>query len=189
MTAKQPILTGKRIVLRPPLPSDKADRQVYGRDPEYRRMVGGDPYTAPPLTIAEIDAWYERTGADPLSWIIAVEGRCIGGARLHSLDEENRRARYVIGIFDPASWGCGYGTEATRLVLDYAFTQMKLHRVDLRVLSFNPRAIRCYEKCGFVQEGIEREGALIGGEWQTDIIMSILEQEYHANLSSNTAKL
>ncbi|MGI2328480.1 GNAT family N-acetyltransferase [Planococcus sp. YIM B11945] len=50
--------------------------------------------------------------------------------------------------------------------------------MDLRVLEFNQRAIKCYEKCGFVQEGVEREGALIEGKYETDIFMSILDREY-----------
>ena len=72
------------------------------------------------------------------------------------------------------------GTEASRLVLAYAFEVLLLHRVELRVLAFNERAIACYERCGFRREGVEREGAWIGGEWQSDVIMSILEQEYRA---------
>ncbi|RPJ99073.1 GNAT family N-acetyltransferase [Priestia endophytica] len=67
------------------------------------------------------------------------------------------------------------GTEITQLVLDYAFKELRLHRVDLRVLQYNKRAIRCYEKCGFIQEGIEREGAL-----------SILDREYHIIKNSLT---
>jgi RimJ/RimL family protein N-acetyltransferase len=47
------------------------------------------------------------------------------------------------------------------------------------VLEYNHRAIACYEKCGFVKEGIEREGAFIEEAFQTDLIMSILEQEYY----------
>jgi RimJ/RimL family protein N-acetyltransferase len=46
------------------------------------------------------------------------------------------------------------------------------------VLSFNVRALRCYEKCGFVREGIGRESALVGGAWVDDVMMSILEREY-----------
>jgi len=125
-------------------------------------MVGGNPATMPPLIQEEVEMWYRQVAGDPLHWIIALEERCIGTARLHNLDRQNRRARYAIGIFDPACWGQGYGTEATRLVLRYAFEELKLHRVDLRVLEFNHRAIACYEKCGFVREGIEREGSRIG---------------------------
>jgi RimJ/RimL family protein N-acetyltransferase len=50
--------------------------------------------------------------------------------------------------------------------------------VDLKVLEYNQRAIACYEKCGFVKEGIEREGALIEGKYESDVMMSILEREY-----------
>src|SRR5690242_15717755 len=107
-----PILQGSRLVLRPPVKSDRHDRLAYGRDVEFRRLVGGDPTTLPPLTLEEVEQWYRQVAADPLHWIIALAERCIGTARLHGLDRENRRARYAIGIFDPACWGQGYGTEA-----------------------------------------------------------------------------
>lgn len=107
-------------------------------------------------------------------------GLCIGGIRLHSIAETDRRARLAIGIFDRRFWSHGYGTEAIRLLLAYAFSTMGLHRVDLRVLAYNTRAIRAYEKCGFIREGIERESALVDGVWHDDIIMSVLEHEFHA---------
>jgi ribosomal-protein-alanine N-acetyltransferase len=173
-----PALNGKRLRLRPAQESDKADRLSYGRNAEFRKMVGGDPRTCPPLTAEEVDRWYERLWSEPLHWAIEAEGRCIGIACLHQFDQENQHARYMIGIFAPDCWGKGYGTEVTRIVLRYAFDDLRLHRVDLRVLDFNHRAIACYKKCGFVQEGIEREGSLIGGEWHSDILMSILEPEY-----------
>ena len=143
-------------------------------------MVGGDARTLAPLTLEEVERWYIDTEEALYAWMLEFQGRCIGRARLHSLDEVNRRARYAIGICDPAAWGIGLGTEATRLVLAFAFDTLHLHRVDLRVLEFNHRAIACYLKRGFVQEGVEREGAWIGGEWQTDVMMSILENEYRA---------
>ena len=141
-------------------------------------MVGGDPRTCPPLTGEEIGRWYVQIYGDALHWVIEVEARCVGTARLHSLDEHNRRARHAIGIFDPALWSKDYGSEATQLVLEYAFAGLKLHRVDLCALSLNKRAIVCCEQCGFVQEGVEREGAYIRGEWQSDVRMSILVQEW-----------
>ena len=141
-------------------------------------MYGGDYRKVAPLTSAVVERWYEQLCADPLQWAIEADGWCIGTAQLHHLDEQNRRARYAIGIFNAAYWGQGIGTEATRLVLQYAFDDLHLHRVDLRVLTYNHRAIKCYEKCAFVREGIERESALVAGEWHGDLIMGILEQEY-----------
>ena len=174
----KPVLEGARARLRSPQETDKHDRLVWGRDAEFRRMVGGDPRTLPPLTAEQVDAWYRQVAQEPYHWIIEAEGRCIGTARLHAVDRENRRAKYAVGIFAPELRGRGLGTEVTRLVLAYAFDVLALHRVELRVLAFNRRAIACYEKCGFVQEGIEREGAWIGGQWESDVLMSILEQEY-----------
>ncbi len=173
-----PLLQGRAVILRGPRETDKQDRLAAGRDAEFRRMVGGDPRTLPPLTAANVEAWYHQVTQEPCHWIIEAEGRCIGTARLHALDRENRRAKYAVGIFAPEIWGRGLGTEVTLLALAYAFEVLLLHRVELCVLDFNARAIACYEKCGFVREGVEREGAWIGGQWQSDVIMSILEHEY-----------
>ena len=65
----------------------------------------------------------------------------------------------------------------TRLVLAYAFDS-GLHRVGLRVLATNERAVRCYTSCGFKLEGRERESARIDGVWQDDLIMGILAREF-----------
>ena len=178
LIAERPTLRGQRVLLRSPIPEDKADRLRCGRNKDFRRMVGGDTRTNPPFTAADADHWYSQTAEDPLRWVIEFEGHAIGGVQLHSLNETDQRARFAIGIFDAACWQQGLGTEATRLLLAHAFDGLFLHRVDLRVLDFNHRAIACYEKCGFVREGVEREGALIAGKWQSDVLMSILEQEY-----------
>ncbi len=92
--------------------------------------------------------------------------------------QHNLRNNYATAIFDPNDWGHGYGSETTQAVLDYAFNELALHHVDLRVLASNKRAIACYKKCGFVQEGVERETVLISGGWDSDVLMSILEHEY-----------
>jgi RimJ/RimL family protein N-acetyltransferase len=179
-----PTLYGQRLTLRASIAADALDRLAAGRDPEYVRMCGGDPSALAPLTPEEASAWYEHQRDEPYAWSVVSGNHCIGSARLHHLDGENRRARYAIGIFDAASRGLGYGTETTRLMLRYAFEQLALHRVDLRVLAYNAPAIACYTACGFVREGLEREGALIAGAWQSDVWMSILEQEYWAIVPS-----
>jgi ribosomal-protein-alanine N-acetyltransferase len=97
-----------------------------------------------------------------------------------TVNQLDNRARYAVGLFDPTVWSKGLGTEITQLVLRYSFEELELHRVDLRVLQYNKRAIKCYEKCGFIQEGIEREGALIEGKYETDVFMSILDREFHS---------
>ncbi|HZS07630.1 MAG TPA: GNAT family N-acetyltransferase [Blastocatellia bacterium] len=123
-----PTLCGERVRLRPPVERDKEDRLADGRDPEFRRMVGGDPADCSPLTMPEVERWYEQLCRAPLHWVIEAEGRSIGVARLLAPDRTNRRARYAVGIFSPEFRGRGYGTEATRLVLRCAFEGLGFHR-------------------------------------------------------------
>lgn len=80
-----------------------------------------------------------------------------------TIAEKDNRVRYAIGLFNPDVWEKVSGTEVTNLVLYYAFELLHLYRVDLRVIASTERAVNCYKKCGFVQGGIEREGALIDG--------------------------
>jgi RimJ/RimL family protein N-acetyltransferase len=126
------------------------------------------------------ERWYRDVVGDPLAWIIETDGVCAGVVRLHSVVERDKRARLAIGLLHPDLLGRGTGTIAIRILLRHAFDTLQLHRVDLRVLSFNVRALRCYEKCGFVREGVERESAFFDGAWVDDVVMSILEHEYRA---------
>ena len=179
LPSEPPILRGVRVLLRSIRPQDQQDRLAYGRDPEFHRLVGGAPERAShPLTEADVQRWYAQLRSEPLYWVVEAEGRMIGTARLHALDTHHRRARYAVGLFSPEHRGRGYGEETTRTVLSYAFGALRLHRVELRVLEFNTRAIQMYERCGFVREGREREGVLLGGVWHSDVLMSILEHEF-----------
>lgn len=171
-------LSGPRVHLRPPRPKDKTARLLTGNHPEFLKMLGhldGDGAT---LTEEQAQGWYARIESNPFGWIVEVDGRCLGAAHLHGLDRHNRRARYAVALFDPATWNQGVGTEVTRLVLWFAFESLHLHRVDLRVLEYNHGAIRAYEKAGFHREGLERETVLVGETWYGDVIMGMLEDEF-----------
>ncbi|MBI6874450.1 GNAT family N-acetyltransferase [Clostridium aciditolerans] len=102
----------------------------------------------------------------------------IGINSLINIDYKNRNAECIIDIGDKNFWGKGYGTEALRLLLDYTFLELNLHRVSLRVFSFNDRAIKLYEKIGFKKEGESRESIFREGKWHHIIHMGILQSEY-----------
>ncbi len=84
------------------------------------------------------------------------------------------------GIFlgDKTSWGKGFGEEAMRLLLDYAFLVLNLHSVNLGVFAFNTRARKCYARIGFKETGRRREIRRIAGRYHDAILMDILENEY-----------
>ena len=102
----------------------------------------------------------------------------LGKSGLIGFDLRDRRASVAIGIEDRAQLGKGLGTEAIGIVLEYAFNVLKLHRLSVRVVEYNTRAIRAYQKCGFVVEGREREAAFVDGIWHDDVMMGILDREY-----------
>lgn len=181
-----PTIYGKTIILRQPVEQDKHDWLACGRSKEIVRLYGGDTRTMKPFTLEDAEAFYQDMITRKYCWAVEYEGRCIASCRI-TVDERDRRARYATGIFDSTLWGKGIGTEMTQLVVRFAFETLKLHRVDLRVLSYNHRAIRCYEKCGFIIEGSEREGAYIEDKFETDHIMSILEQEYREREKESTS--
>jgi len=178
-----PTINGEKIILRKTIESDIEDRQVFGRPDEFMYMCGGNRQTNTGfLDREELQNWYLKNlqlTDDKVAWIIEYKGKCIGSARLHNISKADNNATYAIGIWDVSSFSKGIGTEATKLVLEYAFNTLKLHRVDLKVLEYNKRGIRCYEKCGFKKDGVLRENAFIEGEYHSDWVMSILENEFH----------
>jgi RimJ/RimL family protein N-acetyltransferase len=150
------------------------------------RPVSAERVRADLAGFAEQDQARERRFViAALAWpdgrpIESPRGRYVGHIRLSVFSWEDGDARLAIGIYDRRFWSAGYGGEAMRLLLRYAFDDLGLHRVDLLVIEYNARAIRAYEKVGFVREGVLRESALVDGVRYGDILMSILAQEYRA---------
>jgi len=107
----------------------------------------------------------------------------VGEVVLNEIDWHNRTANFRIALFAEKYFGQGYGSQATDLILQYGFTQLDLHRIELEVYDFNPRAIHVYEKAGFVREGVKRDVLLWDGVYQSAIVMSILKPEYEQRSS------
>jgi RimJ/RimL family protein N-acetyltransferase len=172
-----PVLRGERVTLRRPRSEDFEARVKLGNDAEIFRMYGGSRNNMRPMTEEAARRWVQRLLDLDYAWIIEV-GTLIGQIRLDQVDLTDRRASLAIGIENRARLGVGLGTEAITLVVDYAFNVLKLHRLSVRVLDYNARAIRAYEKSGFVVEGREREAAFVDGVWHDDMMMGLLDREY-----------
>ena len=108
------------------------------------------------------------------------DGRHIGNTGLHRASSENRTADLGIMIGDKDCWGQGYGTDAVRTLLRFGFEEMNLNRVALTVYDFNERAIASYRKCGFVEEGRQRQAMYKRGRYIDVLLMSVLRSEWEA---------
>jgi len=102
----------------------------------------------------------------------------VGSCQLRNLNFVHRIGELQIRIGSVEQRGHGYGTQAVNLVLQHAFKDLNLQRVYLHVFATNARAIRVYEKAGFVREGLLRRGAYIDGNYVDVVVMGILKEEY-----------
>ncbi len=177
------LFTGKLIRLTAQTADDAEAFARWSANIEYHRLVDDDP--ARPLPIQHFAKQFEgspgsnHSGYDFMIRTIA-ENTLIGFVVLHSIKWSNRAATVSIGIGESAYWGQGYGTEAMQLALAFAFRELNLYRVGLSVLGYNTRAIRSYEKVGFVHEGGARSAVERDGRRYDHLTMGILRDEWLA---------
>ena len=174
-----PTLIGPRLTLRAPRDADAAARFALGRDPDVLRGFGRRAADLPPLDAAACDAWLAEQRA-ARAWMIEVGGRLAGTVRLHTHVPEDARAQVAIGMLSSRFMGKGFGCEALGLVFDHAFGPMGLHRIGLRVLATNARALRGYLSLGSVEEGRERQSARTADGWEDDIVMGLLASDWRS---------
>lgn len=134
-----------------------------------------------PMSMAEEEKWFEeyrKAGKSKIFAIFSKDGTHIGNIGLHNTDQVNRRATLGIMIGQKDLWGKGHGSDAIRTALRYAFKDLGLHKVSLKVFRNNTRAVSSYEKCGFKKEGVEREQVFKDGKFHDLLVMSILDREF-----------
>lgn len=182
-----PTLVGANVILRPVKQEDEQARKQLGWHTEIQRGFGKTSETRP-MTDEEAHEWYEirQRELDPTSmrrsWIIEAQGTLVGVVFLTVLNETDRKAHYAISMYSPQYMGQGYGTETTKLILAHAFNTMGLHRIQVVVYDFNTASIAMNYKCGFTEEGRQRESCWLNNQWHDDIMMSILSSEFNTHL-------
>jgi RimJ/RimL family protein N-acetyltransferase len=174
-------ILGRLVVLRRHRADNLRAFTRWYADPEVARLTR---YQQAPLSSDEIQRFfYTRImGSDFLAMAIHLRDtdRLIGTCAFSQLDGDNGSTLFHITIGERDAWGHGYGSDATELMLAHAFTRLALHRVALTVFEFNERAIRAYQKCGFVVEGRARQAIFRDGRFWDEIHMSILLEEWEA---------
>lgn len=172
------ILKGQKVVLRPIRMSDAPRFVKWFNDPEVNRFMN---YRG--LTLAferkHIRNRLKVRVSDNLHFCIDTkEGIHIGACSLEGISKVHKRASFGIIIGDKKYWDRGLGSEAARIIIDYGFKKLKLHRITLDVYAYNPRAIKVYKRLGFKAEGIKREHAFWRGKFYDAYEMGLLDREW-----------
>jgi len=102
----------------------------------------------------------------------------IGNCGIHGINWHNRDAEMGMIIGEKKFWSKGYGTEAAKLLVDYAFLQLNLHRVSAGAYSFNIRSIKMQKRAGFIEEGCIRRAVYKNGQYHDKILLGILQEEW-----------
>jgi len=177
------MLKGEKVLLRPVKRSDISHFLKWFNDPEVIQHL--NMYL--PMTEMAEEKWIEdlvtrgRAGTDAHFVIEAIDGdgnTPIGTIGLHGISPKDHGALLGIAIGEKDYWNKGYGTEATRLILDYGFRQLNLHRIWSASFAFNERGIKLHKRVGFREEGRQREAMFKNGEFHDVVEFGILRDEW-----------
>ncbi|MDN5341669.1 GNAT family N-acetyltransferase [Oceanotoga sp. DSM 15011] len=174
------MLKGDKVILRAYNKDDVKNALKSINDFEVKQYL--DPSIPFPLKYEDELKWYERLNPKgDGTYSMAIEnletGEYMGGIGVNSVDWKNSVAS--IGLFLAKEfWNKGYGTDSLNVLLNFIFNEMNINKVKLNVYDFNKRGIRCYEKVGFVKEGVLREEIYRNGKYNDEIIMGILKSEF-----------
>ncbi len=171
------VIRGEGVVLRATEPGDAESIARWFNDPEVRRYMGA---RFPGSLVDQRRRLESRSDPEKRLGLCidTLDGRTIGICSLHRDDAEGHNAGLGIMIGEKDCWSKGYGTDATLTLCCFGFRQMDLHRIRLDVYTFNERAIRSYEKCGFRRDAVQRDAYYKHGEYLDVLIMAILADEF-----------
>ncbi len=173
-----PMLRGEHVWLRW---LEKADVSTPLDDQELAHYAGFKS----PIGGEASEAWFEKLrpqlGQSVFQFAVCPLGSSdeIGSCGLRSVDRTDGNAELSIFMLR-GSWGRGLGTDAVNTLLDFAFGELRLERIYLHVFDYNPRAMRSYEKSGFVREAVLRRARFHRGAHHDVVLMAILRSEWEA---------
>lgn len=174
------LLKGKLVRLAAPREDDTKLLAQWSADTEYQRLMEVHPVR--PHLASYFQQHMEREPNlrfYPFGIRELATDAFIGDILLMGVNHTHGDCFVGIGIGDRAYWGKGYGTDAMNVILRFAFHELNLRRVTLYALAGNVRAVRSYEKCGFVREGLLRGGEHRGV--RDDVVaMGVLRDEWLA---------
>ena len=172
------MLKGKNLTLRTLEKNDLERARAWVNDQQIARLMLRSRH----VSVMDQRQWFEDLKKDKSKIIFAIktvkEKKHIGNMGLYEIDESHKKAKLWILLGDKAFWGKGLGKEAVSLLLEYAFLHLNLKKVWLEVDKENIRAVHCYEKAGFIKEGLLRSDVFIAEKRRDVLRMAVLASEF-----------
>lgn len=167
------MIIGERIILREIEEGDLNSIVKWRNDPDILRWL----FSYSPLNETKQRRWYEKYMADDTQQTFIIEVKeekiPIGTVGLTNIDYKNQRGELTIIIGEKNYRGRGLGGECLNLLVKFAFNEMNLRKIKTLVFSDNEKAIKLYEKCGFVEEGVLKGEIFKDGMYKDVLIMGI----------------
>ncbi|MDZ7263862.1 MAG: GNAT family N-acetyltransferase [candidate division KSB1 bacterium] len=177
---KNPFLIGNKIYLRLISIEDAAFLSQGENDPAVREAL----FLAFPSSASQAEEKIRQYSNSREAIVLTIvekdTDRLVGQTAFFRLDYVSRAAVFYLAILAPSFWSLGYGSEATQLMVDYAFATLNLNRIQLHVCAENTPAIKIYQRVGFVQEGILRQAMFRNGNYVDFWVMGMLRSDWLA---------
>jgi len=185
LPALENLFTGKLVRLTAATKADRPTFIAWRDDAEYLRQLDGGPAVPAPRESYEREPAsdarpHENRNEFEFAIRTLADDTLIGIGGLDAWNSNHPDCWAWIGIGNPNYRGKGYGTDAMRLLVGYAFRELNMHRVTLSVFSYNLRAMRSYEKVGFVHEVTQRAALYRDGQRYDQHMMGLLRPDWEA---------
>lgn len=172
------MLEGEKVRLWAVEREDLLKNYIWQNDPNVIYLAGLRPY---PKSFFEIENWYNDLLSNPTVKSFAIktkEGEYIGNIELSEIDFRIRKAELGIFIGEGDFLNKGYGRDAVNVLLKFAFKQMNLNRVSVKIVEYNQKAVEFFQECGFQKEGILKQAFYYDNKYYNIILYGLLKEEY-----------
>ncbi len=164
------MIRGEKVVIRGIQKEDASQIYKWVNEEQLRDFTG----TLYPVSEFEHEKWIANvtTSQNTKLFAICVDNKCIGTIGLKNFDTTSRNVELYISIGENNLQNNGYGSDAVSTLTRFCFEHLNIHKVYLKVFASNKRAVRCYEKAGFIEEGMLKEHHFSKGKYEDILILA-----------------